>query len=131
MSLAVLLAAGVTGDAQARDGRCYALEDELARLSSITDDRCGGKKVHQWDRALQEAADRLDMLDQRARRAHCGGGFLFSSPDPRVCAGIDHDIADMHARMARLSRNLHAALRHEQDRPAHGQGARAAFRPAL
>ncbi|PTW60926.1 uncharacterized protein DUF2865 [Breoghania corrubedonensis] len=110
--LAIMVTSGLCGSAEARDRRCYALEDELARVASLDDDRRGGAEVQQWDRALQDAAGQLDGLERRYRRAHCnGGGFLFSSPDPRICNGIERDIADTHARMARLSRNRSIAMR--------------------
>lgn len=110
--LALLLVATSNTGAAARDGRCYGLEDELARLSSMADDRRDGAEVRQWDNALQDASRELDGLERRYRRARCnGGGFLFSSPDPRICGGIERDIADVRARMAQFSRNRAIAMR--------------------
>lgn len=105
-----------TGPAVAQDRRCYALEDELARLSS----QGGGgssAEARRWDDALRDAADRLRGAERHRQRAHCdGGGFLFSSPDPRLCGAIDRDIADIRAEMARLSRNRSIAMRRSGDR---------------
>ncbi len=112
--LGVIALTGMSGDVQAqgRDRRCYALEDELARLSSLSDTRSGGAEVQQWDEALREAARRLDGLERRSKRARCnGGGFLFSSPDPRICVPIDREIAETRERMARLSRNRAQVMR--------------------
>ncbi len=112
--LGILAFTGISGDAsaQSRDRRCYALEDELARLSSLSGNRGGGAEVRRWDEALREAAQQLDGLERRSKRARCnGGGFLFTSPDPRICVPLDREIAETRERMARLSRNRAIAMR--------------------